>query len=115
MPGVRYHSTIVKRVLLNAAAVLSPVLCVAVALLWVRSYFATESLRHSAPTTWQGVVVGRGGMLYLRATRIAEPLKPEPWKRKVDPVTSDVVHEQWLVKDFFRFAGFARGVPAIAW
>jgi len=45
MPGVRYNSAIVKRlfrVLLNAATVLSLLLCAATVLLWVRSYFASD-------------------------------------------------------------------------
>ena len=101
-----------RRKLFTFAAGASAVLCIAVGGLWVRSYFATDTLRWADPPLWQGWVSGHGRVLYLRASA-ADPdhpdFNPEPLWHQVEPPGPDVERAQWLVRRFDGIAGFGYG------
>jgi hypothetical protein len=94
--------------ILNGLAVLSLLLCVATAALWVRSYYATESLRWAKGQLWQSWTCGHGRVLYLRAIANGE-LERVASIRQIEPPCSDVTGKQWLVKRLDEFAGFGYG------
>ena len=63
-----------RRILLNAATALSLLLCVATAVLWVRSYWATDNVSRAVvrddgntwESAWAGATAGRGGLYVYR-------------------------------------------------
>ena len=94
------------RRLFTLSAVLSLLLCLTTAALWVRSYYATESLRWAKGDLWQNWTCGHGRVLYLRATGRVER---QVLNRQLEPPSTDVAGSQWLVKHFEDVAGFAYG------
>ena len=109
-------------VIFNVLAALSLVLCVAAAALWVRSYYATDTLRWSDPRppagwrrtpAWQCWMSGAGQVLYLRVVP-ADPAAPEfghePLRHVTDPPPrASVAEGQWVVREFRGAAGFQYG------
>ena len=86
------------------------VLCLAAGGLWVRSYFATESLRWSDERVWQGWVCARGRVMYLRAVaNDGYPITPERLRRQTEGARTNVKGAQWLVKKFWGIGGFSYG------
>jgi hypothetical protein len=102
----------VRRKLFSLASIASAVLCVGVCGLWVRSYFATDTLRWADPPLWQAWVCGHGRVLYLRALA-PDPERPdfrrEPLWHQAEPPVQDVARAQWLVRRFDGLGGFAYG------
>jgi hypothetical protein len=105
-----------KRRLLNLLTAGSLLVCVALVVLWVRSYWATETLRRADAHRWQSVSVAHGRVMYLHAWPAdpsrPPPFGPEPLRRQVDPPAADVTATQWLVKQFSGGAGFEAGLSA---
>jgi hypothetical protein len=101
------------RRLLNLLTALSLLLCVAVVVLWARSYWATETLRRADARRWQSVSVAHGRAMYLHAwpadTSRPPPFGPERLRRQVDPPAADVTATQWLITQFTGGAGFEIG------
>ena len=110
-----------RQVLFTLTAAGSLVLCVATVVLWVRSYYVTDTLRWADPhprrwrpgtPVWQGSMCGHGRVLYLRASAADAQhpdFYPEPLRHQTDPPVPDVTGTQWLVKRFRGVGGFAYG------
>jgi hypothetical protein len=88
-------------------ALLCLLLFLASAALWVRSYYATDSVRWAKAGDWHSYGCARGRILYLRAR--AHPDLSAAFERRAEPRIANVETHQWLVTDFIRFAGFAFG------
>jgi hypothetical protein len=77
------------RYILNAATVLSLVLCVATVVLWVRSYYAAEMV--AAPASADGLSLGiasHEGLLVVHRLQVPVPVQPNSrkwqWDRQPD-------------------------------
>ena len=97
------------RILGTAAAILSLLLVLASIALWVRSYRKCDSIRWAQNDQWRSCTCSRGRVLHLRARRLIPPNLNMNFRFLSQPATPNVETDQWLVKDFVRFAGFAYG------